>query len=232
MTFSENKKDKLILALDLPDFEQAKNMVDILGDEISFYKVGLEMMMSGDYFKIIDYLKNNNKKIFADLKLYDIPQTIANSVRNLTKFDIDYLTIHCANHEIMKRAADEKKNIKILGVTALTCLEQQDLSEMGFDKNLSLNDLVLKKTKLALNSGLDGVVASGLETEFLRKNINQDFIIVTPGIRLKNNSDDDQKRVLNVKQAISAGSTNLVVGRPITKSQNPKKSAQEFLQMI
>ena len=119
--------EKLIVALDIPDFESAKKLIKDLGNDIKFYKIGLELMASGDYFRIIDFLKNNNKKVFADLKLYDISQTIARSVKNLAKFEIDLLTIHCASREIMLSASENKGKMQIIGVTVLTNLNENDL---------------------------------------------------------------------------------------------------------
>ncbi len=223
-------KDNLIVALDFPDFESAKDMVERVGDHVDFYKIGLEMMASGDYFKMIDYLKNNNKRIFADLKLYDIPKTIARTVQNLAQYDVDLLTIHAASKEIMLQAAQNKGNINLLAVTVLTCLDQGDLNDMGFDGNLSLQDQVLKKAKLAIDCGIDGVVASANEAKHLRSNITDQFLIVTPGIRIAK-TEDDQKRTQTPQAAIAAGASHLVVGRPITRSSDPAQSAQDFLKM-
>lgn len=225
------KKDKLIVALDFANFDDAKKMVEILDDEVSFYKIGLEMIMSGDYFKMIEFLKNKNKKIFADLKIYDIVQTVAKSIRNLKQFDIDLLTIHSANQGIMEAASFEKGNMKILAVTVLTCLEKSDLDKMGFDKNLSLEELVVKKADLSIKSGLDGVIASGLEAKILRNNLGDNFLIATPGIRIEKNNDD-QKRVCDAKTAIANGANYLVVGRPITQSKDPKQSVKILQEMI
>lgn len=225
------KKEQLIVALDFANFDEAKLMVELLGDEVSFYKIGLEMMMSGDFFKMAHFLKENDKKIFADLKLYDISETVARSVKALSKIDVDLLTIHCANSEIMKRAAQEKGNMKLLGVSVLTCLDKSDLNEMGFDKNLSLEELVLKKAELAVKCGIDGVVSSALEAKMLRKNLGDNFLITTPAIRLEK-SNDDQKRVASVSEALKNGANYLVVGRPITRSEDPKQSAQKFNQEI
>lgn len=221
-------KDRLIVALDFPDFTSAKNMVERIGDQVDFYKIGLEMMASGDYFKTIEYLKNNNKKIFADLKLYDIPITIARVVKNLSQYDIDLLTIHCASKEIMTSAAENKGKMDLLAVTVLTCFDENDLSDMGFDKNLSLQDQVVKKAKLAIDCGIDGVVASAQETGHLRVNLGGDFLIVTPGIRI-DDTKDDQKRVATPEEAVKSGSNYLVVGRPITTSDDPAKAATEIL---
>jgi orotidine-5'-phosphate decarboxylase len=224
--------DKLILALDVPDFESAKKLVKDLGNDVRFYKIGLELMASGDYFRIIEFLKNNDKKIFADLKLYDISQTIARSVKNLAKFEIDLLTIHSASRDIMLRASENKGSMKIVAVTVLTNLDQEDLQEMGFDQAKSLEDLVLQKTKMALESNLDGVVASAQESQNLRNKFGQDFLIVTPGIRLEKILNDDQKRVVDVKTALASGASHLVVGRPISQNENPYLMAQKFIKLI
>lgn len=224
-------KDRLILALDTPDFASAKKTIETLESEINFFKIGLELMMSGDYFKIIELLKSKNKKIFADLKLYDIPATVGNAIKNLAKYEVDLITIHTANYDIMREAVQNKGKSQIIGVTVLTSLEKSDLDEMGFDKNLSLENLVLKKADLALKSGLDGVVASALEARNLRQKLGNNFLIVTPGIRLEE-TNDDQKRVADVKTALMFGASHLVVGRPITKSENPLSCAKKFNQQI
>ncbi len=224
--------EKLIVALDVADFESAKKLVKDLGSDVEFYKIGLELMVSGDYFHIIDFLKNNNKKVFADLKLYDISQTVARAVKNLAKFEIDLLTIHSASREIMLQASENKGSMQIIAVTVLTNLNEIDLQEMGFDKANSLENLVLKKAQMALECKLDGVVASAQEAENLRKKLGQNFLIVTPGIRLEKILNDDQKRVADVKTALASGASHLVVGRPITQSENPYLSAQKFIKLI
>ena len=224
--------EKLILALDIPDFDSANKLINDLGNEVQFYKIGLELMASGDYFRIIDFLKNNNKKVFADLKLYDISQTIARAVKNLAKFEIDLLTIHSASRDIMLRASENKGSMKIVAVTILTNLNQKDLEEMGFDQEKSLENLVLQKAQMALECKLDGVVASAQEAQNLRNNLGQNFLIVTPGIRLEKIPNDDQKRVADVKTALANGASHLVVGRPITQSENPALTAQKFIKLI
>lgn|SRR3989338_6488907 len=225
-------KDKLIVALDFPDFESSCKIVEELEGEVGFYKIGLEMMASGDYFKMIDFLKNKGKKVFADLKLYDIGATVGRTVANLAKYDIDLLTIHAANSAIMKEAAQNKGSMKILAVTVLTCFDKKDLLEMGFDPALPLESLVLKKAELSLDSGLDGVVASALEAALLRRKLGQDFLIITPGIRLEEAGREDQKRVASVIEALNAGANYLVVGRPITRALNPKDAARKFNKII
>jgi orotidine-5'-phosphate decarboxylase len=224
--------EKLIVALDLPDIEAAKKMVEDLGDEIIFYKIGLELMMGGQYFELVKWLKNKDKKVFADLKLYDISETVARAVKNLAKYEVDLLTIHTASHQIMQQASENKGKMQIIGVTVLTNLDSKDLNEMGFDPNISLENLVLKKTQMALNAGLNGVVASALEAALLRQKFGSDFLIISPGIRLEEITNDDQKRVADVKTALTNGSSHLVVGRPITRDANPKNAAQKFNQLI
>jgi len=228
--------DKLIVALDRPNFLSAKILIDELGDLVNFYKIGLELMASGEYFAVIEYLKNKNKKIFADLKLYDISQTVGKAVANLAKHQIDLLTIHSASRDIMARANENKGSMKIIAVSVLTNLNNNDLNEMGFDKNLSLLDLVEKKTSLALNCGLDGIVASAHEAKIMRAKFGKDFLIITPGIREKNYQqeilNDDQKRVADVEFAIQSGSSYLVIGRPITASENIRESAKKFINLI
>lgn len=228
-------KDRLILALDVADVELAKELVLKTQEHVNFYKIGLELLMNQSYFGFVEWLKKHDKKVFTDLKLYDISQTIAKAVKNLAKFEIDLLTIHTASREIMAQAAQNKaKNMKIVGVTVLTNLEKSDLNEMGFDPKLSVEELVLKKADLALKSGLDGVVSSALEAKNLRQNFGDDFVIVTPGIRpnLVQAQNDDQKRVADVKTALVNGSDYLVVGRPITQAQNPDLAAAQIVEMI
>lgn len=218
----------IIIALDVPNIDDAKKLVEEIGDEGNFYKIGLELMMSGSYFDLISWLKSKNKKIFADLKLYDISETVGRAVANLAKHEVDLLTIHTASRSIMEQAAKNKGKMQVVGVTVLTNLDKNDLQEMGFASEISLEDLVIKKTKMALESGLDGVVASALEAKTLRKNLGNDFSIITPGIRLEAIANDDQKRVSDVKTAITSGASHLVVGRPITRDLDPKNAAKKF----
>lgn len=227
-----NLKEKLIVALDIPDLAAAKKLVDEIGDEVIFYKIGLELMMSGGYFELVKWLKNKGKKVFADLKLYDISETVGRAVKNLSQYEIDLLTIHTASRGIMEQAAQNKGKMQVIGVTVLTNLDQKDLGEMGFDPKISLENLVIKKTEMALSSGLDGIVASALEAPNLRQKFGSDFLIVSPGIRLEAIANDDQKRVADVQTALTNGSSHLVVGRPITRDSNPQVAAQKFNQLI
>ncbi|MBL6664372.1 MAG: orotidine-5'-phosphate decarboxylase [Rickettsiales bacterium] len=230
-------RDKLIVALDFSDFPRAMDMIEKLGDEVEFYKVGLELLTGNnlgrdnDCFNVINYLKQKNKKIFVDFKFHDISNTVGAAVRNLSKLGVDLMTIHCGSKNMMKAAADNKGDSKVIAVTVLTNLDEHDLGDMGFNQNLSLDELVLKKANLAIECGIDGVVSSALRAKNLRDNLGNDFLIVSPGIRLGGDVDD-QKQVADVKAAIENGVSYLVVGRPITKAINPKESAKIFQSQI
>jgi len=220
------RKNKIIVALDVADFNQAKNLIDLLEDDVDFFKVGLELFVSGDYFKIIEYLAKKNKRVFADLKFFDISNTVASAIKNLQNYPIEFLTIHAASIDIMKRAVEVKNDIKLLAVTVLTNLDKRDLADMGCIDNVE--ELVLKRAKLAQDCGVDGIICSALEALMVRKEIGDDFLIVTPGIRLTENGDD-QKRVVTPETAIKNGANYLVVGRPITRAENPQEEVKKFL---
>ncbi len=233
LEYSTQHHDKLIVALDFADMESAQDMVDTLGDTVGFYKIGLELLMSGDYFKMLHWLEKKDKKVFADLKLYDIETTVGKAVKNLSAYDnVQFLTIHASSEEIMRKAAENKGEMDILAVTVLTNLDQKDLFDIGFDPKISLENLVLNKAKLAQKCGIDGVIASGLESRVIRENCGQDFIIATPGIRLENIHNDDQKRTVDVKTAFLNGANYIIVGRPITSSTYPALVAREFQKHI
>jgi len=233
LKYSAQHKDKLIVALDFADMESAQDMVDTLGDTVDFYKIGLELLMSGDYFKMLHWLEKKGKKVFADLKLYDIETTVGKAVKNLSSYgNVRFLTIHAASDEIMRKAAENRGEMDILAVTVLTNFDQKNLLDVGFDPKISLENLVLKKAKLAQKSGINGVIASGLEAKIIRENCGQDFTIATPGIRLENIHNDDQKRTVDVKTAFLNGANYIVVGRPITSSTYPALVAQEFQKHI
>ena len=224
--------EKLILALDVANAKSAKRIIEELDEQVQFYKLGLELMMSDEYFEIVKFLKNKNKKIFADLKLYDISQTMIRAVENLKKHQIDLLTIHTASSDIMRSVALVKGEINVVAVTVLTNLDNADLRQMGFDPKVSIEELVKNKTQMALECGLDGVVASANEAKILRQNFGNNFLIVTPGIRLQQIANDDQKRTASVEEAIKNGASHLVVGRPIIQQQDIKASAKQFINAI
>ena len=217
-------KDRLIFALDVPEADQAKQLVNELGASVSFYKIGMELMMTGDYFDLLDWLVEKDKNVFVDLKLFDVPATVSKAVKRLSKRGAYFTTVH-GNQSMMEAAAAEKGDLKVLAVTALTSLDQGDLNDMGF--TCDVQELVISRAKRALSSGCDGIVASGLELEHIRNEVDQKLVIVTPGIRpVINRPTDDQKRVVTVEQAFQWGADHIVVGRPIKDAANPREAAE------
>ena len=222
--------ERLIMALDLPTVEQAKALVETLGDSVQFYKIGLELFMSGDYFELIRWLRQRNKKIFADLKFYDVPATVGRAVKALSQHKVDFATVH-GNDAIMEAAAAAKGELKILAVTVLTSLDRGDLDDLGFQ--CDVQQLVLSRARRALSLGCDGVISSGLEAPLLRGELDQRLLIISPGIRpVENRPEDDQKRVVTVPQAFENGADYIVVGRPIRDAADPKAAATLIQQQI
>ena len=222
---------RLIVALDVPSIESAKALVQELGNSVQFYKLGLELAMSGAYFELLTWLRKQDKHIFADLKFYDIPATVGAAVNQLAGLDISFLTVH-GDQSILEAAAEHKgSRLQILAVTVLTSLDQDALRQMGI--NIDISTLVLSRAKQALTSGCDGVIASGLETPILRSALGKQIIIVTPGIRSSNHgSADDQKRVVTVRQAFENGCDYIVVGRPIRNASSPRAAAETIQEEI
>jgi orotidine-5'-phosphate decarboxylase len=216
-------EDRLIFALDVPGVEEARRMVAVLSDAVQFYKVGLELFLSGGGFELIDWLVEQEKKVFLDLKLYDIPETVARAVRRLRERPVTFLTVH-GDSAILKAACREKGDLKILAVTVLTSLDRAGLDELGFAGEVS--DLVLSRARRAQEIGCDGVIASGLEAKRLRDELGEEMLIVTPGIRPSGDRPaDDQKRVVTVEEALRHGADYLVVGRPIRDAADPSEAA-------
>lgn len=222
--------DRLIMALDVPSIEEAKVLVETLGEAVTFYKVGLELFMSGGYYDLIEWLNNRNKRVFADLKFFDVPETVARAIRVLSQHGVDFATIH-GNDAIMEAAAKAKGNLKVLAVTVLTSLDQGDMKDLGFDCDVS--KLVLSRARRALAVGCDGVISSGLEVPQLRAEVDNKLLVVSPGIRpVENRPSDDQKRVVTVEQAFRNGADYVVVGRPIRDASNPKAEAERVQSQI
>ncbi|MEW6169776.1 MAG: orotidine-5'-phosphate decarboxylase [Pseudomonadota bacterium] len=217
-------EDRLIVALDLPSAAQARELVIELGDTVRFYKIGLELLMAPGFFELHDWLKAEHKKVFVDLKFFDIPETVARAVKNLAARGADFCTVH-GNQSIMEAAASAKSGgLKVLAVTALTSLDQGDLEDLGFACDVA--ELVLSRARRALKAGCDGVVSSGLEVERLRAEAPRELICVTPGIRpVENRVEADQKRIITPAAAIRAGADYLVVGRPIRDAADPRAMA-------
>lgn len=220
-------KDRLIFAMDVPDCDRARSLADELGDSVTFYKIGLELMMSGGYFELLDWMLGRDKKVFCDLKFFDIPATVGSAVRQLKDRGASFVTVH-GNQSIMEAAADNKGDtLKVLGVTVLTSLDRGDLDDLGFDCDISA--LVLSRASRALEAGCDGVISSGLEVPQLRQFIDEKLLVVTPGIRpVDNKPAGDQKRVVTVETAFSNGADYIVVGRPVRDADSPREAAESI----
>ena len=224
VTNKTDNHDRLIFAMDVPEAAQARELAEQLGDSISFYKLGLELMMAGGYFDLIDWMTARNKKVFVDLKFFDVPATVGRAVARLASRGVTFATVH-GNQGIMEAAAAAKGDLKILAVTALTSLDRGDLDDLGFQ--CDVGELVLSRARRALEAGCDGVVASGLELPAMRKAVDRRLLVVTPGIRpVENRPTDDQKRVVTVEQAFSDGADYIVVGRPIRDAADPRAAAE------
>jgi len=212
--------ERIILALDVENPEQARELVRKTESHIKFYKVGLQLFMTG-WFEIVDWLAARNHKIMLDLKFFDIPETVKLAVSQLNNRGITFATIH-GNDPIIRAAVAGKGDLALLAVTVLTSFGQEDMQAMGMTQ--SVEELVYFRAKRALELGCEGVVSSGLEAKWLRDRLGSKLLIVTPGIRPGANiqeKQDDQQRIITAGQAIADGADYLVVGRPITKAPDP-----------
>ncbi len=221
-------RERLICALDVPTTYDAKTLVERLGDSVQFFKLGLELFMTDGYFELVDWLLAREKKIFVDLKFFDVPATVGRAVRQLNGRGITFTTIH-GNDGIMRAAAEAKVDVKVLAVTVLTSLDRGDLDDLGFE--CDIEQLVVSRARRAVDYGCDGVVASGYESRSLRAALGDSFLIVTPGIRPVDN-DDDQKRVVTAPEAFANGADYIVVGRPIRDADDPRGVAETIQQQI
>jgi orotidine-5'-phosphate decarboxylase len=219
-------RDRLIFAMDVADASEARQTVEQLGDGVTFYKIGLELFMAGGYFELLDWMVARDKKLFVDLKFFDIPATVAAAVKRLNGRGVTFTTVH-GNQAIMEAAAAAKEDVKVLAVTVLTSLDRGDLDDLGFQ--CDVQQLVLSRAKRALATGVDGVVSSGMEAEMLRNHLDHKLLVVTPGIRpVDNRPSDDQKRVLTPTAAFQAGADYIVVGRPIRDAADPRAAAERI----
>ena len=218
-------KDRLIFAMDVPTVDRAKELAVELDDAVTFYKIGLELMMSGQYFELLDWMLERDKKVFCDLKFFDIPATVGSAVRALKDRGATFVTVH-GNRSIMEAAAaNTGDTLKVLGVTVLTSLDRGDLDDLGFDCDVEA--LVLSRAKQCLEAGCDGVISSGLEVPKLREFVDEKLLVVSPGIRpVDNKPVGDQKRVVTVATAFQNGCDHIVVGRPIRDAESPRAAAE------
>ena len=222
------RAERLIVALDVATPNEAKALVERLGDAARFYKVGLELFMAGGYFELLEWLVKRGNKVFVDLKFFDVPETVRRAVANLRGRGVSFASVH-GNQAMMEAAALEKGEVKILAVTALTSLDRGDLDDLGF--SCDLERLVLSRARRALQAGCDGVVSSGLEAQKLKAEFQDKLLVVTPGIRPVKN-EDDQKRTVDAAQAFANGADYIVVGRPIRSAADPRAAAQAIQRSI
>lgn len=220
--------DKLIVALDMPTGGEARVLVNRLGDSVTFYKVGLEVLFAGGLDLVTD-LRREQKRVFLDMKFLDIGNTVERAVASAANLGVDYLTIHGTDKKTLHAALKGRgsSQLKLLAVTVLTSLDQNDLGEQGIA--MAPHDLVLKRAKLAHDAGFDGCIASGQEAAAVRAATGPDFVIVTPGIRLPGGEAGDQARITTPRDAISSGASHIVVGRPISTAPDPKAAVASFL---
>ena len=226
-------RDRLIMALDVPNQEQALEVVEKLGDTVCFYKIGLQLHFAGG-LELAAKLIERKKKVFLDSKIYDIDQTVKNAVANVAKMGVHFVTVH-GNGKAIKAAVEGRGSypLKIFIVTLLTSLDRHDMQDLGLAEQFTLKDIVLMRAKNALESGADGVIASGQEASDIRKmTAGKPLLIVTPGIRSKGVPHHDQKRVATPYDAISNGADYLVIGREILESPDPKAKAMAIFKEI
>lgn len=229
-TGPENPRDRLIVALDVPDVDAAKALVGTLGDTVNFYKVGMQLAYAGglDFARA---LADDGKQVFIDLKLLDIANTVKHGLESLAGLGATFATVH-AYPQTMRAAVEARgdSGLKILGVTALTSLDEKDLVEAGYSR--TPEDLVEFRVRAALDCGIDGVVASPLEARRIREIAGPNLTIVTPGIRPMGADVGDQKRITTPGDAISAGADYLVVGRPVIAASDPAAAANAIVDEI
>jgi orotidine-5'-phosphate decarboxylase len=225
-------RERLIFALDVSSIDEAKRLVETLGDSVVFYKLGLELWMTGSYFELIAWLVARGKKVFVDLKFFDIPETVRRAVARLKDSGAAFATVHYTSDDMLRAVVAERGPLKILVVTVLTSLTRSDLKDLGFE--CDVQELVLSRARRALQVGCDGVISSGLEAQKLREALGENFLIVSPGIRPVDNdaAGDDQRRTVDVEEAFNNGADYIVMGRPIKNAPDPRQAAEAIQQRI
>lgn len=220
-------RERIIVALDVDNPEQAKALVQRCESHVSFYKVGLQLFMAS-WFEMVDWLVDRGHKVMLDLKFFDIPETVKLAVQQVNNRGVTFATIH-GNDPIIRAAVAGRGDMRLLAVTVLTSFGEEDMRAMGMTGTVA--DLVYFRAKRALELGCDGVVSSGLEAEKLRRGLGEKLLIVTPGIRPGANvgeQGDDQQRIVTAGRAIAGGADHIVVGRPISKALDPIKIIEEM----
>ena len=229
--------DRLIVALDVSTMDAMKETVTALGDAVSFYKVGMELFYA-EGEQTVRYLQEQNKQVFLDLKLHDIPNTVAHGVSSLTRLGANLITMHGQGGPVMMKAAVQAaretaeqlgvERAKLLAITVLTSFDDEAWTSTG--GQLPISDQVIRLAKLAKDCGMDGVVCSALEAKMIREACGDDFLIVTPGIRPSFAATDDQKRIATPASALQDGASRLVIGRPITQAENPREAVRLIIE--
>ncbi|WP_045757541.1 orotidine-5'-phosphate decarboxylase [Xanthomonas albilineans] len=223
--------ERLIFALDVPGRADALAWIERLGDAVTFYKIGMELLASGEYFDVLDTLATRGKRVFVDLKFFDIPATVGGVIRRLSQWPVHYCTIHGWHPAMMHAAADANgSDMRLLAVTVLTSMGRADLAAMGI--NRAPEDVVVERALAAQAAGIDGVIASGQEAASIRRATGPGFSIVCPGIRPGGPVGDDQQRTVGVAQAFADGADAIVVGRPIRQAPDPRAAAVAIQQEI
>lgn len=229
--FAADRAGRIIVALDMPDYDSAARLVESLGDSVSFYKVGFEMYIrDGD--RMLELLRGAGKEIFLDLKLHDIPNTVARAVESIATKNVSLTTLHTmGGFEMMAAAAEARRNAgskaRLLGVTVLTSINENALREDLHIQD-SIPRMVRALAEAASKAGIDGVVASPLELSLLREHFSEEFLVVTPGIRPEWAAAGDQKRVMTPKEAFDRGASYIVIGRPVTAHPDPAEAVRRI----
>lgn len=229
--------DRLIVALDVSTMDAMKEIVTSLGDAVSFYKVGMELFYA-EGEQTVRYLQEQNKQVFLDLKLHDIPNTVAHGVSSLTRLGANLITMHGQGGPVMMKAAVQAaretaeqlgvERAKLLAITVLTSFDDEAWTSTG--GQLPISNQVIRLAKLAKECGMDGVVCSALEAKMIREACGDDFLIVTPGIRPSFAATNDQKRIATPASALQDGASRLVIGRPITQAENPREAVRLIIE--
>lgn len=219
---SIDPRDRLIFALDVATKDEALSWIDRLGDAVTFYKIGLEFCMSGEYFPLLDELLARGKKVFADLKFSDVPATVRGAVASLARSGATFCTLH-GTSSVYAEVVKVRGDLKLLAVTVLTSCGPEDVAEMGWSG--SVEDLVSRRARIAIESGIDGLICSAQEAARLRRELGPAPLLITPGIR-PSGPAEDQKRTATLTEAFHAGADYIVVGRPIRNAPDPRAAAE------
>ena len=231
-------KDYIIFPLDVPSVSEAEKYIDLLGEDVGMFKVGLELFISAGPEIVRHVHASGSAGVFLDLKLHDIPATVSRAMEIIAALNVKFVTVHCGETPRMLAAAvtGSQNKVGVLAVTVLTSVSSENLNAAGFRKEYysDLASLVLKRALMARESGCAGIICSGHEVEMVKQNLGDDFLVVTPGIRPQWEvlGKDDQKRVMSPARAIEKGSDFLVIGRPIRDAESPREAARRIAQEI